>query len=159
MRVAPYRVRRNVMGNVIAGRLGDGPLARWAAAELGRNDPAAMMAAAAALGRFSSREWIGEVDVPTAVVVTLRDSLVPPHRQRKLAEAIPAPPSTPSTPTMAPVPRPHSASSPPSSTCAARWRHGPPSSRAEFREEPALREEPAQVTPASAASTSSAPRP
>ena len=48
-----------------------------------------MMAAAAALGRFSSREWIGDVDVPAAVVITLRDSLVPPHRQRKLAEAIP----------------------------------------------------------------------
>ena len=88
LRVAPYRVRRNVMGGVISGRLGDGPLARWAATELGRNDPAAMMAAAAALGRFSSRAWIGEVDVPTAVVVTLRDSLVPPHRQRKLADAI-----------------------------------------------------------------------
>ena len=88
MRVAPYRLRRNLMGTAIANRLGDAPLARWAATELGRNDPAAMMAAAAALGRFSSREWIGEVDVPTAVVVTLRDSLVPPHRQRKLAAAI-----------------------------------------------------------------------
>src|SRR5438552_16996988 len=72
LRVAPYRVRRNVMGGVISGRLGDGPLARWAATELGRNDPAAMMAAAAALGRFSSRAWISEVDVPAAVVITLR---------------------------------------------------------------------------------------
>jgi pimeloyl-ACP methyl ester carboxylesterase len=89
MRVAPPRMRRELMGSAIASRLGDGPLARWAAAELGRNDPAAMMAAAAALGRFSSRQWIGEVDVPAAVVLTMRDSLVPPHRQRKLAAAIP----------------------------------------------------------------------
>jgi pimeloyl-ACP methyl ester carboxylesterase len=89
MRMAPPRVRQGLMGTAIANRLGDGPLARWATAELGRNDPAAMMAAAAALGRFSSRLWIGEVDVPTAVVLTMRDSLVPPHRQRKLAESIP----------------------------------------------------------------------
>jgi pimeloyl-ACP methyl ester carboxylesterase len=89
MRVAPPRIRRGLMGGAIAGRLGDGPLARWAANELGRNDPAAMMAAAGALGRFSSREWIGEVDVPAAVVLTMRDSVVPPHRQRKLAAAIP----------------------------------------------------------------------
>ena len=89
MRVAPYRVRRNVMGSVIAGRLGDGPLARWAATELGRNDPAAMMAAAAALGRFSSREWIGEVDVPTAVVVTAKDRAIPARRQHRLGAAVP----------------------------------------------------------------------
>jgi 3-oxoadipate enol-lactonase len=89
IRVAPPRLRRGLMNNAIAGRLGESPLARWAAYELGRNDPAAMMAAAAALGRFSSREWIGEVDVPAAVVLTMRDSLVPPHRQRKLAAAIP----------------------------------------------------------------------
>ena len=89
MRVTPPRVRRSLMGTAIANRLGDGPVARWAANELGRNDPAAMMVAAAALGRFSSRDWIGDVDVPAAVVITMRDSVVPPHRQRKLADAIP----------------------------------------------------------------------
>ena len=31
-----------------------------------------------ALARFSSHDWIGDVDVPTAVVVTERDRLVPP---------------------------------------------------------------------------------
>ncbi|HMQ26351.1 MAG TPA: hypothetical protein PKA98_10220, partial [Acidimicrobiales bacterium] len=43
----------------------------------------------AAIGRYSSHEWIHEIDVPTAVVVTELDQVVPPHRQRKLAEAIP----------------------------------------------------------------------
>jgi hypothetical protein len=57
--------------------------------ELRRSDPASLAAAAGALGRFSSREWIGDVDVPTAVVLTLRDQAVPPHRQQKLADAIP----------------------------------------------------------------------
>ena len=42
-----------------------------------------------ALGRFSSHEWIGGVDVPTAVVVTTKDKFVAPPRQLKLAQAIP----------------------------------------------------------------------
>jgi pimeloyl-ACP methyl ester carboxylesterase len=89
MRLTPPRVRRSLMNGAIAGRVGDGPLARWAARELGRNDPAATLAAAASLGRFTSREWIGDVDVPASVALTMRDSVVPPHRQRKLAAAIP----------------------------------------------------------------------
>ena len=83
MRVTPPSVRRGLMGTAIANRLGDGPVARWATNELARNDPATMMAAAAALGRFSSRNWIGDVDVPAAVVVTMRDSAraTPPPAQ------------------------------------------------------------------------------
>ncbi|GAB2772929.1 hypothetical protein GCM10027020_27750 [Nocardioides salsibiostraticola] len=41
------------------------------------------------LGRFDSSAWIGEVDVPTAVVVTVRDRTIPARRQFRLAEAIP----------------------------------------------------------------------
>ena len=40
------------------------------------------------LGRFNSASWIGEVDVPTAVVVTERDHTIPQRRQRKLAASI-----------------------------------------------------------------------
>ena len=40
------------------------------------------------LGRFNSASWIGEVDVPSAVVVTERDHTIPQRRQRKLAAAI-----------------------------------------------------------------------
>jgi 3-oxoadipate enol-lactonase len=60
----------------------------WGMAELRRHEPAALVAAAASLGRFSSRDWIGELDVPASVIVHRRDRLVPPHRQRKLAEAL-----------------------------------------------------------------------
>jgi pimeloyl-ACP methyl ester carboxylesterase len=42
------------------------------------------------LAQFDSRPWIDRVDVPTAVVVTAKDRLVPPARQRELARAIPA---------------------------------------------------------------------
>ena len=41
------------------------------------------------LGRFNSAPWIGEVDVPAAVVVTARDKAMPTRRQRKLAASIP----------------------------------------------------------------------
>jgi len=64
-------------------------LPRWAVSEMLRCDPVAMIGAAYALGRFSSHEWVGEIDVPTSVVVTLRDRLVIPSRQYKLARAIP----------------------------------------------------------------------
>ncbi len=60
----------------------------WALAELRRHEPSALVAAAAALGRFSSRSWIGDIDVPAAVIVHTEDGLVPPHRQRKLAAAL-----------------------------------------------------------------------
>lgn len=51
--------------------------------------PATVIQAAEALSRFSSHDWIGEVNVPTAVVVTTLDELVPVARQRKLAASIP----------------------------------------------------------------------
>ena len=66
-----------------------GNMARWLAAEAAQTQPRAVLEAASALGRFTSRRWIGSVDVPTSVVVTTEDQLVPPHRQLKLAGAIP----------------------------------------------------------------------
>lgn len=50
---------------------------------------ATVAAAVAAVGEFTSHEWIGDIDVPVAVLVTTRDSLVPTSRQLKLAEALP----------------------------------------------------------------------
>jgi pimeloyl-ACP methyl ester carboxylesterase len=87
--VAPAGVRRQMMRRFAMARVDDPPSRRWAMRELRRGDPASLAAAAAALGRFSSHEWIGDVDVPAAVVLTTRDQAVPPHRQQKLAEAIP----------------------------------------------------------------------
>jgi len=40
-------------------------------------------------GRFDSRPWLGEIDVPTAVVVTARDGAIPAARQHAMAAAIP----------------------------------------------------------------------
>ncbi len=49
----------------------------------------AIHAAGRAIRRFSSTAWIGGVDVPAVVIVTGRDMVVPPARQRELAELIP----------------------------------------------------------------------
>jgi len=57
--------------------------------EFAGHQPATIIQAARALGTFSSHDWIGQVDVPSAVLVTTRDELVPPERQRKLAASIP----------------------------------------------------------------------
>lgn len=61
----------------------------WARDEVSRHDWAAILAAGRAIGSFSSREWIGQVDVPTSVVLTTNDNVVPIRRQLRLAESIP----------------------------------------------------------------------
>jgi pimeloyl-ACP methyl ester carboxylesterase len=60
----------------------------WADGEFRRNDPVEMVEAGRALSRFDARPYASEVDVPTAVVVTTRDRLVPPEEQYALARAM-----------------------------------------------------------------------
>ena len=63
-------------------------LACLAADALARHDWRAILEAVGAIGRFDSRLWVGAVDVPTAVVVTTNDRVVPPHRQRSMGAAV-----------------------------------------------------------------------
>ncbi|HEX2850664.1 MAG TPA: alpha/beta fold hydrolase [Acidimicrobiales bacterium] len=88
-RLTPETLRRRVADRIFERRLDQSPLAQWAADEIRRNDPAAVLEAGWAIGRFTSAEWIGGVDVPASVVVTMHDNVVPPRRQLKLAESIP----------------------------------------------------------------------
>jgi len=61
----------------------------WALEELARHDLAALLEAGRAIGRFASDEWLGTIDVPTAVIVTMQDQVVPVRRQLALFEGIP----------------------------------------------------------------------
>jgi pimeloyl-ACP methyl ester carboxylesterase len=61
----------------------------WGLAEFRSTSAWSMPAVLEALGRFNSAPWIGEVDVPTSVVVTAKDHTIPERRQRRLAAAIP----------------------------------------------------------------------
>ena len=61
----------------------------WALDRLGRTQVETALAVTEAISAFTSHAWIGTVRVPTTVVVMTRDRVVPPHRQHKLAAAIP----------------------------------------------------------------------
>jgi 3-oxoadipate enol-lactonase len=68
----------------------DHPLRRhlgWMMSEWRRNDPWHMAQAGRAISRFDARPWAGGLAIPTVVVLTTRDRLVPPRKQRALAEA------------------------------------------------------------------------
>jgi 3-oxoadipate enol-lactonase len=61
----------------------------WGLVEFRSTSAWSMAAVLEELGRFNSAGWIGEVDVPASVVVTIRDRAVPARRQRRLAESMP----------------------------------------------------------------------
>ena len=61
----------------------------WAVEEASLHDWRAILEAGRAIGGFSSREWLSEIDKPTSVVITMRDHVVPVRRQVRLFESIP----------------------------------------------------------------------
>jgi 3-oxoadipate enol-lactonase len=67
----------------------DAAVRRWALSEFRSTKMTSVMAALNAIGHFNSMPWLHEVDVPTSVVVTDKDSWVPTRRQRAMAAAIP----------------------------------------------------------------------
>jgi 3-oxoadipate enol-lactonase len=86
-RITPEPARAWIGGQVITRR--KRRTGEWARAEVMRNDWRHVLEAGAALGAFSARSWIREIDVPTAVVVTTDDRVVPPRRQERLVESVP----------------------------------------------------------------------
>jgi 3-oxoadipate enol-lactonase len=64
-------------------------LRSWAAGEMRRHDLVKVMEAGQAIGSYNARRWIGEIDVPTTVLITTKDRAIPAVEQHKLADAIP----------------------------------------------------------------------
>ena len=62
---------------------------RWALAQLRTTRGSGIAGAVAVISRFDSSAWIGELDIPAAVVVTGEDHVIPPARQLWLARQIP----------------------------------------------------------------------
>jgi pimeloyl-ACP methyl ester carboxylesterase len=60
----------------------------WLAAEFGRATARDLVAAGRALGRYDARSWAGQLDIPAAVLITTRDTLVQSAKQRELAEVL-----------------------------------------------------------------------
>ncbi len=63
------------------------PRTVWLHSELMRHSASDVTEAGRELGRFDSRPWAARVQAPVAVVLTTRDELVSPRKQRELAEA------------------------------------------------------------------------
>jgi pimeloyl-ACP methyl ester carboxylesterase len=61
----------------------------WIIGELDRGSAEDIAEAGRELGRYDACGWLGTVDVPTGVVVTMRDQLVPADEQRDMASLIP----------------------------------------------------------------------
>lgn len=88
-RAVPGVVWRASLRAMLIGRIQDPELRAIVDRDLEGTHAGAVLEAAGALNRFSSQAWIGELGMPAAVIVTERDSLVPPRRQHKLAASIP----------------------------------------------------------------------
>lgn len=84
----PQALRRRGM-RYLASRWSGPGTAGWVAEEWSMHDPAALLRCGVALARYDVTGWLGEIDVPTAVVLTESDRTVAPWRQRALADAIP----------------------------------------------------------------------
>jgi len=80
---------RDVYARAVAIRTAGRDYSPWVIEEITTGDPRHLLEAGAAIGRFDSRRWIGQVDVPTAVVVTEPDRVVHSWRQRALASTVP----------------------------------------------------------------------
>ena len=87
-RIAPRDTIRRLVFDWLADQIDDAEMRERVLSEVGSSDPVAIGQAAAAIMRFDSREWIGEIDVPTSVVLTERDQLVRPEAQRGLVERL-----------------------------------------------------------------------
>ena len=59
----------------------------WMLSEWRRNDPWHMAQAGRAISKFDARPFVGTLGIPVSVVLTTNDQLVPPRKQRQLAEA------------------------------------------------------------------------
>jgi len=83
-----FRLGFDAASSLLVGHLDD-PTRDWVRGEFGRCGFDTALAAAMAVAGFTSLPWITGVDVPSAVVLTKQDRVVPPSRQRELAGLIP----------------------------------------------------------------------
>jgi 3-oxoadipate enol-lactonase len=83
-------LRADLLGGYLLDVDSDTDRRAWALAQMRRTPLVSALAAVAAVYRFSSHAWVGDIDVPTAVIIPRRDRIIAPTRQHKLAAAIPA---------------------------------------------------------------------
>jgi 3-oxoadipate enol-lactonase len=62
---------------------------QWVLDQLQSTSPGGIARAVAETTRFDSTSWVGQIDVPTSVLIPLRDRAIPPRHQFWLANQIP----------------------------------------------------------------------
>jgi pimeloyl-ACP methyl ester carboxylesterase len=62
---------------------------QWVLGQLRSTSPGGIVRAIAETTRFDSTSWVGQINVPTSVVIPLRDRAIPPRHQFWLANQIP----------------------------------------------------------------------
>jgi len=88
LNLVPYGAWRRALR---AAGFPDSATTSWVTAELTRGSGRDIAEAGRELGRFDSRPWARSLRVPAAVVVTRRDTAVPPEKQAALAGDLEAP--------------------------------------------------------------------
>ena len=86
---AVQAMRADIVGTALLDRNTDPTDRSWAIQQMRRTTLINVLSAVQAVCAFTSHAWIGSVDVPTAVVVTRDDRVVPAGRQHKLVRALP----------------------------------------------------------------------
>ena len=87
LRLTPPAVRRQLARSITRYAARESAMSPAFADEVRGHDPAALVEAGRALGRFDARPWLAELRCPAASIVTTRDGVVPPARQLELARA------------------------------------------------------------------------
>lgn len=86
-RLAPAQARQWLTQQIYLQRK-SGEWEPWAIEQAVRHEWRMVLEAGRAIGNFSSRAWLKDVDVPTSVLITMRDHVVPVRRQIRLFESI-----------------------------------------------------------------------
>jgi 3-oxoadipate enol-lactonase len=63
-------------------------LDQWAIEEMSGHDWRQILEAGKEIGSFNSLKWLSEVDVPSSVVITTQDQVIPPERQQRLLDLL-----------------------------------------------------------------------
>ncbi len=79
-----------VLRQAIEEQPGLGRYRPWLAAEFRRGLTPELADAARAVSRYDARPWAGQLGLPTAMLITTRDQVVHPSKQRELADALQA---------------------------------------------------------------------
>jgi 3-oxoadipate enol-lactonase len=87
-RLTPTQARDWLTEQIYLQRKGEG-LEPWAIQQMSEHDWRHIIEAGSAIGNFNSLDWLPTLDVPTSVIVTLQDTVVPVERQQRLLEVIP----------------------------------------------------------------------